>query len=219
MDRGTQARAVGTLSTSDRLQHQHVDAYARAEGHLVVSGVVDGTLPDEVFDRLLVINTFFLRTYRRFLQVMGTLAPDPRSSALMFEGLRGVDVELRHTGAYAAAAGIDIEAPPTARAMDYASYVMASVGEGWWRGLAVAFACETVFHHAWRGAAAAVPADSPRATFVLSWGPDSDRFVDGLVAQMDKLPWTPELSRVVGHVLELEISNWDEALAGFEGQG
>lgn len=220
MDTGRHAGAVGAaLSTSGRLRREHADAYARALRHPLVDGVVDGTLPDEVFDRLLVINSFFLRTYRRFLQVLGTLAPDPRSSALIFDALRGVDVELGHTGARAATAGLDLDAPPSPRAMDYASYVMASVGEGWWRGLAVAFACETVFHDSWRRAAPAMPPDSPWTVFVLAWGPDSDRFVDGLVAQVDKLPWTPELSRVVGHVLGLEVASWDEALVGLPRPG
>jgi len=89
---------------------------------------------------------------------------------------------------------------------------MASVGEGWWRGLAVAFSCETIFHHAWRGVAASVSPQSARGLFVMSWGPDSDRFVNGLVTEMDRLSWTPELSRVVAHVAELEMASWDEAL-------
>jgi thiaminase len=218
MDTGRLAGTVGTQSTSQRLRREHEGAYARAVQHPLVHGVADGTLPDEGFDRLLAINSFFLRTYRRFLQVMGTLAPDPRSSALLFEGLRGVDVELGHGKAYAAANGVDLDVSPSPRSMDYASYVMASVGEGWARGLTVAFACETAFHEAWRNVAASVPAESPRAVFVLAWGPDSDRFVEGLVAQVDKLTWTPELSRAVGHVLGLEVANWDEALDGLAGQ-
>jgi hypothetical protein len=178
------------LTTSQRLRQEHRDVYDRAQKHPVVKAVADVDWAPDVFDRLLVINSFFLRTYRRFLQVMGTLAPHPRASALLFEGLRGVDVELART----------------------ASYVMASVGEGWWRGLAVAFSCETVFHHAWRGVTDFVPAQSTRGLFLLSWGPDSDRFVSGLATEMDRLSWTPELSRVVAHVAELEMASWDEAL-------
>lgn len=200
------------LSTSQRLREEHSDAYERAARHPVVSAVTDVDAASNVFDRLLVINSFFLRTYRRFLQVMGTLAPHPRASALLFEGLRGVDVELARTVEHARTAGLDLEAAPSARSEDYASYVMASVGEGWWRGLAVAFSCETIFHHAWRGVAASVTPQSARGLFIMSWGPDSDRFVDGLATEMDRLSWTPELSRVVAHVAELEMASWDEAM-------
>lgn len=203
---------VERLSTSQRLRQEHRDAYERAARHPVVAAVTDADAADDVFDRLLVINSFFLRTYRRFLQVMGTLAPHPRASALLFEGLRGVDVELAHTAAHAKAVGLDLDVAPSARSEDYASYVMASVGEGWWRGLAVAFSCETIFHHAWRGVAASVSPQSARGLFVMSWGPDSDRFVNGLVTEMDRLSWTPELSRVVAHVAELEMASWDEAM-------
>lgn len=204
--------ALEGLTTSQRLRHEHRDTYERAMRHPLVEAVTDMDASHEVFDRLLVINRFFLRTYRRFLQALGTLAPHPRAAALLFEGLRGVDVELMRTAAHADATGLDLDVPPSARSEDYASYVMASVGEGWWRGLAVAFACETVFHHAWRGVAASVPPQSIRGVFLLIWGPDSDRFVNGLTAEMDRLPWTPELSRVVAHVAELELASWDEAL-------
>jgi thiaminase len=200
------------LSTSQRLREEHRDVYERAAKHPVVAAVTDVDATGDVFDRLLVINSFFLRTYRRFLQVMGTLAPHPRASALLFEGLRGVDVELARTAEHAKDAGLDLDIVPSARSEDYASYVMASVGEGWWRGLAVAFSCETIFHHAWRGVAASVSPQSARGLFVMSWGPDSDRFVNGLVTEMDRLSWTPELSRVVAHVAELEMASWDEAL-------
>ena len=213
MGTGWRRVAVEGLVTSDQLRLEHFDAYSRALDHPLVRAVRDGTCSAEMFDRLLVINSFFLRTYRRFLQVMGTLAPDPRSSALLFEGLRGVDLELARTAAHAEETGLRLDVAPSARSEDYASYVMASVGEGWWRGLAVAFACETVFHHAWRSAAATQTDDATRAAFLLTWGPDSDRFVQGLVTEMDRLPWTPELSKVVGHVAGLEIASWDEAFA------
>jgi thiaminase len=212
MGTGWRRVAVEGLSTSEQLRREHSDAYDRAVDHPLVRAVRDGTCSTETFDRLLVINSFFLRTYRRFLQVMGTLAPDPRSSALLFEGLRGVDVELARTASHAEETGLRLDVAPSARSEDYASYVMASVGEGWWRGLAVAFACETVFHHAWRSVEATDTEDSTRALFLLSWGPDSNRFVHGLVTEMDRLSWTPELSKVVGHVAVLEMASWDEAI-------
>lgn len=209
------ADTVKTDVTSARLRREHAGAYDRAAVHPMVRAVRDGTLDAEAFDRLVVVNGFFERTYRRFLQVLGTIAPDSDASRLMFKAVRGVDLDLGSTNTYAASVGLDLDRPPSARAMDYASYVMASAGEGWARGLAVAFACETLFQGVWSQAARSTPPESARAVFAARWDPDSDLFMAGLAREIDKLPWSPELSAVVGDVLERELGSWDEVMLGW----
>src|SRR5690606_35124200 len=82
---GRMANAVA-VPTSVRLREQNEEEWTRALEHPLIKDTAAGTVDDAVFERWVVINTQFLRTYRRFFIVMGTLAPDTRSSPPMVPG-------------------------------------------------------------------------------------------------------------------------------------
>jgi len=160
----------------------------------------------------ITISTQFLRTYRRFLMVMGTLAPDPRGSRLMFQGVQDTDEELRRAEDFAAERGVDLDAAPSARSMDYSSYCMASVGQGWARGLVVAFGVEALYYDAWASAREKADESGRFWDFIDLWSSSYQAdFIAGLSVLVDKLEPTPELERIFRSTIRLELASWDEA--------
>lgn len=206
------ASITGSDTTSARLRAQNATEWARGLGHPLILGTADDTISDLQFARWLAISCHFLRTYRRFLMVMGTLAPDTRASRLMFTGVQEMDEELRRIQDYAAEHGVDLEAPPSARSMDYSSYCMASVGQGWTRGLVVAFGVESLYYDAWTRARERVVPGARFWEFVDLWSSGYQaEFVAGLSQLVDKLEPTSELERIFRTTLRLELDSWDEA--------
>ncbi|MGI8612745.1 MAG: hypothetical protein ACR2KL_02170 [Nocardioidaceae bacterium] len=182
-----------------------------ARRHPLVVRTADGSLPQQVFERWLLINADFLRTYRRFMMVMGTAAPDTRSSKLMFSGLQSIDHEMADVEDFVVRRAL-APSSPSPRAMDYTSYVMASSAQGWTRGLIVAYAVEDLFYDAWASVRDKISNDNPYRPFVDAWtNEDQRQYVLGLQALVDALPNSPETERIFRTVLHFEISSWDEA--------
>ncbi|MGH3497939.1 MAG: hypothetical protein ACRDP1_10800 [Nocardioidaceae bacterium] len=202
-------------ATSRQLRAPLDAEWARATSHPLIGGVADGSLDDAAFGRWLTINLDFLRTYRRFLIAMGTLSPDARGSRLMFEGVRGLDREVRDANHWLTGRDIRADGQPSPAAMDYTSYCMAALGAGWSRGVCVAYGFESVYYDAWsHGLETAVPGGR-FGRFLESWGGvDSMLFVSRLEVLVDKVPWALDLSRTFGRVVRLEINAWDEAMRG-----
>ncbi len=196
---------------SAHLREQTAPEWRRALRHPLLQQAANGTLPAEVFDRFVLINTHFLRTYRRFMMVMGTIAPDVRSSKLMFTNLQGIDHEIADGEDFAQRRGLG-RPLPSARAMDYTSFVMACSGQGWVRGLVVTYAVESLFYEGWASVRADGGVDPEVFEFVDTWsrGYQADN-VDGLRALVDPLPLTPETERAYRSVLRSETAAWDEA--------
>lgn len=206
------ASIPGSGTTSARLRAQNAAEWARGMTHPLIVGTADDSVSDLQFGRWLAISDHFLRTYRRFLMVMGTLAPDTRASRLMFTGVQEMDEELRRIGDFAAEHGLDLEAPPSARAMDYSSYVMASVGQGWTRGLVVAFGVESLYYDAWTRARERVVPGARFWEFVDLWSSGYQaELVAGVSQLVDKLEPTAELERIFRNTLRFELASWDEA--------
>lgn len=193
------------------LREQATPEWKRALDHPLVQQAAEGTLCAEVFERFVLINTHFLRTYRRFMMVMGTIAPDVRSSKLMFANLQGVDHEIADGEDFAERHGLG-RPLPSARAMDYTSFVMACSGQGWGRGLVVTYAVESLFYECWAGVRDGVDVGGEVFEFVDTWtrGYQTD-IVDALAALVDQQPLTPEIERTYRSVLRSEIASWDEA--------
>lgn len=209
---GAMTTAAGSETTSNRLRAQNASEWARGLAHPLVVRTADDSISQAQFARWVTINTNFLRTYRRFMMVMGTLAPDARASKLLFQAVQEMDEELRRVGDFAAEHEVDLDASPTARSMDYSSYCMASVGQGWGRGLVVAFGVESLHYDAWlRARENAVPG-ARFWEFIDVWSSGQQaELVAGLSLLVDKLEPTAELERIFRSIIRLELANWDEA--------
>jgi thiaminase len=208
---GLVANAVGE-PTSAYLREHHADEWARAIDHPLITKTADGTIEDAVFDRWIAMNTQFLRTYRRFFIVMGTLAPDTRSSTLMVKGLQSTDYEIDESEQYAEQRGIDLAYEPSAQSMDYSSFVMATAAQGWSRGLIATFGIETLYYDAWAWARRQVTPDHRFWRFIDLWSNDFQRrYARDLSVLVDAVPVTTELERIFRSVTRLERASWDEA--------
>lgn len=203
---------TGSDMTSAHLRAQNTSEWARGLSHPLIVSTADDSISDAEFARWITINTHFLRTYRRFLMVMGTLAPDSRASRLMFQSVQEMDEQLRWVDEFAAEHQVDLEVPPSARSMDYSSYCMASVGQGWARGLVVAFGVESLFYDAWTRARESAVEGARFWKFIDVWSSGYQaEFVAGLSRLVDKLEPTPELERIFRSTIRLELASWDEA--------
>jgi thiaminase len=198
--------------TSTYLRDHHAEEWTRALEHPLITRTADGTIDDAVFDRWIVMNTQFLRTYRRFFIVMGTLAPDTRSSTVMVKGLQATDYEIEEYEEYAEQRGIDLVYEPSAQSMDYSSFVMATAAQGWSRGLVATFGIEALYYDAWVWVRRRVTPDHRHWRFIDLWSNDYQRrYVRDLSGLVDAVPVTTELERIFRSVTRLERASWDEA--------
>ncbi len=203
---------TGAETTSAHLRAQNIAEWARGLSHPLILRTADDSISAAVFTGWVTINTHFLRTYRRFMMVMGTLAPDTRASRLMFQGVQEMDQELRRVEEFAAENGVDLTVAPSARSMDHSSYCMASVGQGWTRGLVVAFGVESLHYDAWTRARERVVPGARFWEFIDLWSSGYQaEFVAGISLLVDKLEPTAELERIFRSTLRLELASWDEA--------
>ncbi len=199
-------------TTARWLCAESASEWQRGREHPLVVETADDTIPDEVFERWVVVNGHFLRTYRRFLMVMGTLAPDARASRLMFQGVQETDEELQRCEEFAQRRGLDLRSPPSPQSMDYSSYCMASVGQGWARGLVVAYGVERLYFDSWSWARERIVPTARFWEFVDLWSSEEQAaFVAGLGQLVDLLPPTAELERSFRTTVRLELASWDEA--------
>jgi len=205
-----------TASTLDapsaRLRAQNAAEWSRGITHPLILSTADDSITPSAFARWIVLTSHFLRTYRRFLMVMGTLAPDTRASRLLFQGVQELDEELRRIDEFADGHGLDLATPPSAHSMDYSSYCMASVGQGWARGLVVAFGVESLHLDAWTRAREHAVPEATYRDFIDMWSSGYQaEFVAGVSRLVDRLELTPELERIFRTTVRLELASWDEA--------
>jgi thiaminase len=204
---------AGGEPTSVYLREQNTGEWASALEHPLITGTADGSVDDAVFERWVVMNTQFLRTYRRFFIVMGTLAPDTRSSTVMVKGLQSTDYEIGEYEQYGEEHGLDMSSlQPSARAMDYTSFVMATAAQGWARGLVATYGIEALYYDTWLWVRRQVTSSHRFWRFIDLWSNDYQRrYVDDLSTLVDALPVTTEIERIFRSVTRLERTSWDEA--------
>lgn len=208
------ANAVGT-PTSVRLRDQCAEEWDLALGHPLITSTATGTVDDAIFERWVVMNTQFLRTYRRFFIVMGTLAPDTRSSTLMVRGLQSTDLEIEDAEEYGESRGLDMSVEPSPQSMDYTSFVLATAAQGWARGLVAIYGIEAVYYDAWLSVRRQVTPEHRFWRFIDVWTNDFQRrYVHDLSLLVDALSFTSEIDRVFRSVTRLERCSWDEAYGG-----
>lgn len=200
------------VPTSIRLREQNLDEWDRALEHPLIQATATGSVDQAVFERWVVLNTQFLRTYRRFFIVMGTLAPDTRSSTVMVQGLRSTDLEIEDAEQYGEKRGLDLSVEPSPPSMDYTSFVMATAAQGWSRGLVAVYGIESVYYDAWLSVRQRVTSKHPYWRFIDLWSNEYQRrYVHDLSVLVDDVEPTTELERIFRSVARLERCSWSEA--------
>jgi thiaminase len=203
---------AGGEPTSVHLREQNAGEWANALEHPLITRTADGSVEDAVFERWLVMNTQFMRTYRRFFIVMGTLAPDTRSSTIMVKGLQSTDYEIEESEQYGEERGLDMAFQPSARSMDYTSFVMATAAQGWARGLVATYGIESLYYDAWVWVRRRATPGHRWWRFIDLWSNDYQRrYVHDVSTLVDALPVTTEIERIFRSVIRLERGSWDEA--------
>lgn len=209
--------ATTVVPTSVHLREQNAGEWASAFEHPLIAGSADGTIDDAVFERWVVMNMEFMRTYRRFFIVMGTLAPDTRSSTVMVKGLQSTDYEIDESEQYIEQRGLTSTLEPSAQSMDYTSFVMASAAQGWARGLVAAYGIEQLYYDAWAFVRRRVTSEHRFWRFIDLWSNEFQRrYSLDLAGLVDAIPVTTEIDRIFRSVTRLERLSWDEA-CGIDG--
>jgi thiaminase len=209
--------ATTVVPTSVHLREQNAGEWDSALRHPLIAGSADGTIDDAVFERWVVMNKEFMRTYRRFFIVMGTLAPDTRSSTVMVKGLQSTDYEIEESEQYIEQRGLTPTLEPSAQAMDYTSFVMASAAQGWARGLVAAYGIEQLYYDAWAFVRRRVTSEHRFWRFIDLWSNEFQRrYSIDLAGLVDAVPMTTEIDRIFRSVTRLERLSWDEA-CGIDG--
>ncbi len=204
--------ATTVVPTSVHLREQNAGEWESAFEHPLIAGSADGTIDDAVFERWVVMNMEFMRTYRRFFIVMGTLAPDTRSSTVMVKGLQSTDYEIDESEQYIEQRGLTPTLEPSAQSMDYTSFVMASAAQGWARGLVAAYGIEQLYYDAWAFVRRQVTSEHRFWRFIDLWSNEFQRrYSLDLAGLVDAVPVTTEIDRIFRSVTRLERLSWDEA--------
>lgn len=204
--------ATAVDSTSTHLREQNAGEWESAFAHPLIAGSADGTVEDAAFERWVVMNMEFMRTYRRFFIVMGTLAPDTRSSTVMVKGLQSTDYEIEESEQYIEQRGLSPTLDPSPQSMDYTSFVMASAAQGWARGIVAAYGIEKLYYDAWAFVRRQVTAEHRFWRFIDLWSNEFQRrYADDLASLVDAVPVTTEIERIFRSVTRLERLSWDEA--------
>lgn len=134
---------------SDQLWQAAESTYASILDHPFLAGLVDASLPREVFRHFVVQDSHYLRDYARALTVCAAKAPtDDDVRAFAADAVGAITVEQDMHADFLAALGgerpSDQEVSPTTRA--YTSYLLATVyGGSFGEGLAAVLPCYWIY--------------------------------------------------------------------------
>jgi thiaminase (transcriptional activator TenA) len=143
--------SCGPDSWSARLWHEIEPTFAAIIGHPFATGLVDGTLSEDVFAGYVAQDVHYLRDYARTLSIVSAKAPTLAATAMFARHAAEVfDVELSLHNALLPEMGLDaaalesVPASPTTRA--YTSYLLATAYGGTFAdGLAAILPCYWIY--------------------------------------------------------------------------
>jgi thiaminase len=178
--------------------------------HPFVAQTSAGTLPRSAFDRWLIEDHYFVRSFRAFLTELTAIAPDDQAREVLAGGLAALVPELELFEAAAAERGLDLGTEPSLLNLGYSSYLTASVREGWPVGITVLYAVEKAYYDAWASVRDTTGPDTQYAGFIANWSsPDFAAYVDRLGALVDREELTADLTRAFDRVVRFELAFWD----------
>jgi thiaminase/transcriptional activator TenA len=148
------ARAYGGAvaeSFSAQLWDSISDIYEAILAHPFLTGLTDGTLPEESFAFYVIQDALYLRDYARALAAVASRAPTP-AAMRMFAGhaAEAIAAELELHGALLGELGIPLEmlqrAAPAPTNLGYTSYLLATVrGGSYAEGVGAVLPCYWIY--------------------------------------------------------------------------
>jgi len=199
-------------TTSRSLLADQTAAWQRLLVHPFVTETSAGSLPPATFDRWLVEDYFFVRTFHSFLKELSAVAPDSDARAILAGGLAALGPELALFEREAAARGLDLSTEPSLLNLGYSSYLLASVAEGWPVGITVLYAVERAYYDAWASVRDTTSPATPYAEFIANWSsPEFASYVDRLAWLVDREEPTAPMRRAFYRVTRFELAFWDLA--------
>ena len=138
-------------SYSSLLWESISDIYGAILAHPFITGLTDGTLPEESFAFYVIQDALYLREYARALTAVASRAPSA-SAMRMFAGhaAEAIDAELELHGTLLGELGISKEdaarAEPAPANLAYTSYLLATVrGGSYAEGVGVVLPCYWIY--------------------------------------------------------------------------
>jgi thiaminase len=178
--------------------------------HPFVAQTSAGTLPRSAFDRWLIEDSYFVRSFRAFLTDLTAIAPDDEAREVLAGGLAALVPELELFETAAAERELDLGTEPSLLNLGYSSYLTASVRDGWPVGITVLYAVEKAYYDAWASVRDTTGPATQYAGFIANWSsPAFAAYVDKLGALVDREELTADLVTAFDRVVRFEQAFWD----------
>ncbi|MFC0627119.1 transcriptional regulator [Kribbella deserti] len=207
---GTWDNARVPETTSNALLTAQAGLWRQILAHPFVTKTSAGTLPAATFDRWLIEDHYFVRTFRVFLDELTQVAPSDEARAVLAGGLAALEPELALFEREAATRGLNLDVEPSPINLGYSSYLLASVRDGWPVGITVLYGVEKAYYDAWASVRDTTGAETPYAGFIANWSsPDFAAYVADLAGLVDQVEPTPAMHQAFGRVARFELAFWD----------
>jgi thiaminase len=196
--------------TAQELVNGQSSAWQRILTHPFVARTSDGSLPRETFDRWLIEDYYFVRSFQVYLRELSAIAPDDEVREVLAGGMAALAPELALFEKAAADRGLDLTVEPSLLNVGYSAYLLSTVREGWPVAITVLYAVEKAYYDAWASARDQARPDTPYAGFIANWSsPEFSAYVEQLAALVDRVALTPSMELGFDRVVRFEIAFWD----------
>jgi formylaminopyrimidine deformylase / aminopyrimidine aminohydrolase len=208
---------MGEAMTAEALLARHVAAWQAAVVHPFLTGVRDGSVPEESFDRWLAQDYLYAQALVRAQSRIAAGAP-LADVGLLAGGVVATVGELGWFEEMAARRGVDLDAPmhPTTRA--YCDFLLALTFSAYPAQITAIWALERAYLESWDGAR---PGAQPYRPFVERWTTDAFRsYVGDLQVAVDRQleasagDQVREAEDAFRWVTHYERGFWDMAMSG-----
>jgi thiaminase/transcriptional activator TenA len=202
---------MGAVSETTRaLLSGQEKAWKLILAHPFVARTSAGTLPRAAFDRWLVEDYYFVRSFRAFLADLTAVAPDDQAREVLAGGLAALVPELALFEAAAAERELDLAVEPSLLNLGYSSYLAVSARAGWPVGITVLWAVEKAYYDAWASVRDTTGPDTQYAGFIANWSsPEFAAYVEQLGVLVDREELTSDLTLAFDRVVRFELAFWD----------
>ena len=141
---------VTTGFTAELWDEEVAGSYRSVLAHPFITGLTDGSLPEQAFSYYVVQDVLFLNRYAQALAILAGRAPDPASAAMFTRHAAGVADELELHDGLLRDLGIDpaaaTAAEPAPVTLAYTSYLLAIVhGGSYAEGVGAVLPCYWIY--------------------------------------------------------------------------
>jgi thiaminase/transcriptional activator TenA len=205
-------------SFSGRLWASIGDIYGAILAHPFITGLTDGTLPEEAFAFYVVQDAIYLREYARALATVGSRAPTAGATRMFAShAADAIAAELELHGALLDELGIAREmaerAEPAPTNLAYTSYLLATVrGGSYAEAVGVVLPCYWIYAEVGRDLLRRGSPDPRYRRWIATYGADEYQAVTGdVISELDRVSAglsSEEASAVRRHFLTTSRYEW-----------